>query len=120
MLSGGLGSSVYVKDQIAARYANQPHPAAVGIRIVPCNEPQLVVARGLLLDEQQKWQAGSTMSVLSTRVARASYGIIVMEEYVPSVHYGETVVKDQFDPKKQWVANQIQWLIKKVSPDPSL
>ncbi|KAI6777669.1 hsp70 family chaperone [Emericellopsis cladophorae] len=113
MLSGGLGSSVYVKDQIAARYANQPHPAAVGIRIVPCNEPQLVVARGLLLDEQQKWQTGSTMSVLSTRVARASYGIIVMEEYVPSLHYGETVFNDRFDPKKQWVSNQIQWLIKK-------
>jgi hypothetical protein len=80
VLSGGLGSSTYVRDCLQQRFMNFPHPNAHRVAILPCQDPQLVVVRGLLLDRQQKMETGN-LSVLSTRIARASYGVVVQEVY---------------------------------------
>ncbi len=90
-----------------------PHPNATHAAVVPCQDPQLVVVRGLLLDHQQRMETGN-LSVLATRVARASYGVVVKEAYSPAQHFNEDVVEDPFDSKKRWAINQIQWLIRKV------
>jgi len=113
ILSGGLGSSAYVRDQLQQRFINYPHPNANRVAVVPCSDPQLVVVRGLLLDRQQRWQTGGIASVLAARVARASYGVIVLEAYSPTVHFNEDVRPDQYEPSKKWAINQIEWLIKK-------
>ncbi|KAK0648207.1 hypothetical protein B0T16DRAFT_327490 [Cercophora newfieldiana] len=113
ILSGGLGSSAYVRDQLQQRFINYPHPNANRVAVIPCSDPQLVVVRGLLLDRQQRWQTGGIASVLAARVARASYGVIVREAYSPAVHFNEEVKQDQYEPSKKWAMNQIEWLIKK-------
>ncbi|KAK4163210.1 hypothetical protein QBC43DRAFT_68290 [Cladorrhinum sp. PSN259] len=113
ILSGGLGSSAYVRDRLQQRFLSFPHPNASNVAVIPCNDPQLVVVRGLLLDRQQKWQTGGTTSVLATRIARASYGVVVQEIYSPAHHFNEDIVTDPFDSSQKWAVNQIQWLIRK-------
>ncbi|KAM5342177.1 hypothetical protein ACJ41O_015208 [Fusarium nematophilum] len=113
ILSGGLGSSVYVRETLQRRYTNHPHPNATEVVIVPCRDPQLAVARGLLFDHQQKWETGS-MPVLASRIARASYGVVVQQVYSPTYHFGEDIRNDPYERNKKWAINQIQWLIKKV------
>ncbi|KAH7013012.1 hypothetical protein EDB80DRAFT_709222 [Ilyonectria destructans] len=122
ILSGGLGSSVYVRDVLQARFTSNPHRNAAQVAVVSCREPQLVVARGLLFDQQQKWDTGNK-SVLSTRIARASYGVVVKQLYSPEHHFGEDINDDPFEPNKKWAVNQIQWLIRKgdvINPDSPL
>ncbi|KAM7216812.1 hypothetical protein V8F06_007789 [Rhypophila decipiens] len=113
VLSGGLGSSAYVRDQLQQRFLSYPHPNANRVAVIPCNDPQLVVVRGLLYDRQQRWNTGGTTSVLAARVARASYGVIVQEVYSPALHFNEDLQPDPFDKGKKWAINQIQWLIRK-------
>lgn len=113
VLSGGLGSSAYVRSQLQQRFLSYQHPNANRIAVIPCNDPQLVVVRGLLLDQQQRWQTGGTAPVLATRIARASYGVIVQEVYSSTLHFNEDIRIDQYDPKQKWAMNQIQWLIRK-------
>lgn len=113
VLSGGLGSSAYVRDQLQHRFSNYPHPNASCVAVIPCNDPQLVVVRGLLFDRQQRWNTGGKTSILAARVARASYGVIVQEVYSPALHFNEDLQPDPFDKGKKWAVNQIQWLIRK-------
>ncbi|KAM3566714.1 hypothetical protein ARSEF4850_000365 [Beauveria asiatica] len=112
ILSGGLGSSAYVRQSIQQQLVSFPHPNATNAVVVPCQDPQLVVVRGLLLDHQQRMETGN-LSVLATRVARASYGIVIREAYSPAKHFDEEVIRDQFDPRKRWAVNQVQWMIRK-------
>ncbi|KAF3065460.1 hypothetical protein CFAM422_009516 [Trichoderma lentiforme] len=112
ILSGGLGSSAYVRDKIQQQLITYPHMNAMRVAVVPCHDPQLVVVRGLLLDHQQRMATGN-VPVLAARIARSSYGIIVREMYSPASHFDEDVVQDQWNPKKKWAVNQIQWIIKK-------
>jgi hypothetical protein len=119
VLSGGLGSSAYVRQRLEQQFMSFPHPNASRVAVIPCNEPQLVVVRGLLLDQQQRWETGGTRSVLAQRIARASYGVIVQEAYVPAKHFDEDLADDRFSPGQKFAINQIQWLIRKgdaVSP----
>lgn len=122
VLSGGLGSSTYVRDRLQQQFMSFPHPNASRVTILPCQDPQLVVVRGLLLDRQQNMDSGS-ISVLASRIARASYGVIVREVYSPALHFNEEVVTDSMDGKSRWAINQIEWLIKKgdvVNPNTPL
>ncbi|KAJ6438718.1 Hsp70 family chaperone [Purpureocillium lavendulum] len=114
ILSGGLGSSAYIRQRIERQLRGfpHPHPNAAHAAVVPCQDPQLVVVRGLLLDHQQKMETGN-LSVLATRVARASYGVVVRDVYSPALHFNEDVIEDPFDSKQRWAVNQIQWLIRK-------
>ncbi|KAF4589832.1 Hsp70 family chaperone [Ophiocordyceps camponoti-floridani] len=112
ILSGGLGSSVYVRDRIEAHLDKVPHPNAPSPNVVPVQDAQLVVVRGLLQDHHQRAQSGA-VSVLATRIARASYGVVVKQIYTPAQHFDEDVVRDRFDGTRRWAVNQIQWLIRK-------
>lgn len=102
VLSGGLGSSAYVRDQLQQRFLAFPHPNASRVAVIPCNDPQLVVVRGLLLDRQQRWQTHNTKSILASRLACTSYGVIVEQTYSPEVHIGEGV---RVDSKKKWAVD---------------
>ncbi|KAF9880281.1 hsp70 family chaperone [Colletotrichum karsti] len=122
VLSGGLGGSAYVRDSLQAQFQNYAHQNAEKVAVIPCQDPQLVVVRGLLLDHQQKMETGR-LSVLATRIARASYGVVIKEVYSPQQHFNEDIQDDAFDPKKKWAVNQIRWLIKKgdtVNPNSPL
>ncbi|TDZ35296.1 hypothetical protein C8035_v009826 [Colletotrichum spinosum] len=112
VLSGGLGGSTYVRGSLQHQFRNYAHQNATQISVVPCQDPQLVVVRGLVLDHQQRMETGR-LSVLATRIARASYGVVIKEIYSPQEHFDEEIRNDTFDPKKRWAINQIRWLIRK-------
>ncbi|KAF7554373.1 hypothetical protein G7Z17_g2975 [Cylindrodendrum hubeiense] len=112
ILAGGLGSSAYVREAIQQQLMACNHPNARQVVVIPCQEPQLVVVRGLLFDQQQKIETGN-MAVLASRIARASYGVVIREPYKPSIHFDEEIVHDHLNPKQKWALNQIQWLIRK-------
>ncbi|KAH7126111.1 hypothetical protein EDB81DRAFT_203545 [Dactylonectria macrodidyma] len=112
ILAGGLGSSAYVRETIQQQLMACNHPNAKQIVVIPCQEPQLVVARGLLFDQQQRIETGN-IAVLASRIARASYGVVIREPYSPAIHFDEEVADDRFNPKQKWALNQIQWLIRK-------
>lgn len=112
ILSGGLGSSPYVRDQIQKELLSNPHPCASQIRIIQDPEPQLVVVKGLLLDRMQKLDSGDK-SVLTVRKARASYGVICKFKYNPTVHTHEDLATDPIDGQV-YAMRQIDWLIKKA------
>lgn len=113
ILSGGLGSSAYVRDRLQEELSLNPHPNAARIKIVQAPDPQLVVVKGLLLDRLQKIESG-TRSVVVTRKARASYGVMCKMTYNPEIHFQEELEKDPLDGQ-MYAMSQIDWLIKKVS-----
>ncbi|KAJ0380576.1 hypothetical protein COL26b_001283 [Colletotrichum chrysophilum] len=100
------------KQQPQAIFQSYSHQNAEKVAVIPCQDPQLVVVRGLLLDHQQRMETGR-LSVLATRIARASYGVVIKEVYSPQMHFNEDIQNDAFDPKKKWAVNQIRWLIRK-------
>ncbi|EON96601.1 putative hsp70 family chaperone protein [Phaeoacremonium minimum UCRPA7] len=51
-------------------------------------------------------------SVLLTRKARASYGVIGMVKYNAEKHFNQDIYEDKFDGQR-YALNQINWLIKK-------
>lgn len=89
VLSGGLGSSTYIRDRIQQHVIAYQHANATKIAVIPCHDPQLVV-RGLLLDHQQRVETGS-VPVLVARIALSSYRIVVREMYSPDTHLDEEV-----------------------------
>lgn len=113
VLAGGLGSSEYVRHKLEEHLKQLCHPNASKVAVMQCRDPQLVVARGLLTDRQQKAQNANT-GVLTTRIARASYGVVIRDLYSPTEHDGEDTRRDSFDSTVTWAMNQIQWLIRKV------
>ncbi|RGP69846.1 hypothetical protein FLONG3_7672 [Fusarium longipes] len=122
ILSGGLGSSAYVREALQEHLTKLQHPNARNIVVIPSQDPQLVVARGILENKRQRMESGNK-SVLSSWIARASYGVIVQEVYMPAQHFDEDIRQDPWDPNVKWATNQIQWLIKKgdtVNPDTPL
>lgn len=72
-----------------------------------------MVVKGLLLDRMQRLDTGIN-SVLLTRKARASYGVIGMVKYNAEKHFNQDIYEDKFDGQR-YALNQINWLIKKVS-----
>ncbi|KAF4456804.1 hypothetical protein F53441_1155 [Fusarium austroafricanum] len=122
ILSGGLGSSAYVREALQQRLTNLQHPNAQHVVVIPSQDPQLIVARGILENKRQRMESGDK-AVLSTWIARASYGFIVQQIYMPTHHFDQDVRQDPWDPNIKWAVNQIQWLIKKgdtVNPDSPL
>ncbi|TLD20700.1 hypothetical protein PspLS_08428 [Pyricularia sp. CBS 133598] len=112
ILSGGLGKSEYVRSQMRHILAGRRHERLQSASAVILNseDPQLVVVRGMLFAHQQM-MAG--IPVLRNFVARASYGIIVQEEYDKHKHL--TLPKSDIEiiDKKKWAKNQIKWLFTK-------
>lgn len=112
ILSGGLGSSTYVRDRLQQDLLTTRHPSAPRVQIIQAPDPQLVVVKGLLLDRMQRLDTGN-MSVLVTRKARASYGVLCKTKYNPAIHFNEDLQKDAIDGE-MYAMGQIDWLIKKV------
>lgn len=114
ILSGGLGSSPYVQDRLRWHFDEQNTmniPAAIGLKILAAEEPQLAVVHGLVLDRAQ--QVSQTLDPITSRFARVSYGIVVNQRYDPKIHEGVTPTKDPRDGKK-WVVDRVEWLIRQV------
>jgi hypothetical protein len=86
-------------------------PAAMGLKILAAEEPQLAVVHGLVLDRAQ--QVSKTLDPITSRFARVSYGIVVNQRYDPKMHEGVTPTKDPRDGKK-WVTDRVEWLIRQV------
>jgi len=114
MLSGGLGSSQYVRARLEELLAQHNHPNAQGMVILPCNEPQLVVVRGLVLD--------NTTRVLESRIARMDYGVVLSQTF--TVAEGKLIPQLTDAPVRKpntyMATRQVTWLIQrgqKVSVD---
>lgn len=101
ILSGGLGSSLYVLRELKARFA--------GLKVFCINDPQLAVARGLVMDRVQKLKGGT--GIYSGKCSRVSYGVLCRLPYDKVLHRGEPVEVDPLD-KQKWAVEQIDWLVK--------
>ncbi|KAI1409476.1 hypothetical protein F5Y13DRAFT_169905 [Hypoxylon sp. FL1857] len=114
ILSGGLGSSKYVRDRIQHEMMTSHHPYAQQTKVLQAPDPQLVVVKGLLLDRLQQLDSGLAPVIVS-RVARASYGVVCKTKYNPAIHSNEEIKTDSYDGE-QYAMGQIDWLIRKGDP----
>ncbi|THY30127.1 hypothetical protein D6D00_03140 [Aureobasidium pullulans] len=114
VVSGGFGSSPYLKQRLRKRYELNERDElfnARSIKILSAKEPQLAVCHGLVINRVQELK--TRMSVYTERCCRNSYGIVVRQLYDPMLHQGEDICHDGRD-KQKWAENQIHWLVKKV------
>lgn len=101
VLSGGLGSSKYLQNRVRNRYTN--------MQVLCSPEPQLVVAKGLVMERVQKLNKGA--GIYTGKCSRTSYGVLIRLPYDEVKHRGERVTKDPLD-RMLWAEDQIDWLIK--------
>jgi len=112
VLSGGLGSSPYVRKEIQGRYQHAtPFANVENVEILKAPKPQLAVVHGLVDAEVQK--GINPFPVYTTVRCRVSYGVLVRELYNPARHTDEDVRIDPRDGQR-WAENQINWFIKQV------
>lgn len=114
VLSGGLGHSPYVQQQLRSRYATGGgHQNARNIQVRVAPDPQLAVCKGIVADRVRRLRAGT--SVLSYRCCRASYGTICKELYNKDnpQHVGRATTLDPLNGKP-YVTQSIAWFIVKV------
>ncbi len=133
-MSGGLGSSPYVRKRLKSRYETGLGVSRLNaqeMRIVLVAEPyvnsrptnpyltvdgslyrQLAVVQGLVMDRIQAISRGSV--VFKERCCRLSYGMICRELYNEAKHIGEEVTHDPRD-RQRWAVNQIDWFVVQVS-----
>lgn len=114
VLSGGLGSSQYVRDSVKQYFqsgAGATLSNTAGMHMLLAEDPQLAVVQGLVTDRAQ--ELGQLVKAITERRARVSYGVVVNQRWDPQKHQGQRVYKDPRD-KKQWALNQIEWLIREV------
>ncbi|KAM0795114.1 hypothetical protein BDR22DRAFT_814045 [Usnea florida] len=116
VLSGGFGSSPYVKQRFNVHYRpGSYNPSRIGLRntrVVMVEEPQLAVVQGLVIERWQVTSLGAL--VFNERCCRLSYGILCREEYDPEhnpSHTGQSVFKSPHDGKI-WVEGQIDWFVR--------
>ncbi|KAF5855679.1 hypothetical protein ETB97_008614 [Aspergillus alliaceus] len=118
ILSGGFGSSSYVKKCLVEKYTNpdtKKYPNIQRMQILLADEPQLVVVHGLVLDRIQQIKHG--VITFGTRCSPASYGIICDQIYDPAKHIGEPVRRDSRD-NKIYAMDQVDWLVIQGRPIP--
>ncbi|MCJ1406143.1 hypothetical protein MMC19_000208 [Ptychographa xylographoides] len=116
VMSGGLGSSPYLRDRLKLRYMTDMstvRPNIRGMQVVLVPEPQLVVVQGLVHNRIQEVQYGQ--EVFKMRCCRASYGTICRKKWDPKAHPGEEVKTDPFTSQK-FAMGQIDWLIRQGDP----
>lgn len=113
ILSGGLGSSKYVKQRIIAEIcanASRLHNGG-SLNVLVARDPQLAVVKGLVLERAQTVE--QNIPVWSGRCCRVSYGILCRRIYNPKEHFGEPTVKDPLTGVL-WVEDLIDWIIEVV------
>ncbi|KAL8934105.1 MAG: hypothetical protein Q9216_006076 [Gyalolechia sp. 2 TL-2023] len=115
VLSGGLGSSVYVKKKLTERYTNNKsrYTNAKHLQIYTADDPQTAVVQGLVLNEAQQHETGN--AVLKSRTSPASYGVLCKEPYDEEKHLGLELERDQLDGKL-YAIDVIHWFVKKGDP----
>ncbi|KAI4162215.1 MAG: hypothetical protein LQ342_004235 [Letrouitia transgressa] len=112
VLSGGLGSSVYIKKKLIERYVNNGghYSNAKRLQIYTADDPQTAVVQGLVLNEAQQHETGN--AVLKSRTSPASYGVLCKEPYDAEQHTGMEMERDSHDGKL-YAINVIHWFVKK-------
>ncbi|KAF2012201.1 hypothetical protein BU24DRAFT_353163 [Aaosphaeria arxii CBS 175.79] len=117
ILSGGLGNSAYVRDQLRKRYGahNVTYRNAASLRIRVAPNPQMVVCIGNVADRVQRLKSGQP--VLGWRCCRSSYGLLCKIPYdrKDPNHFGLQPDKDELDGKL-YIRNWVDWFIKKGEP----
>ncbi|PGH31639.1 hypothetical protein GX50_05581 [[Emmonsia] crescens] len=116
VLSGGFGSSPYVRQRLAERYESGNtswHTASMKILIA--EEPQLAVAEGLVMNRIQHLNRG--VIAFGYRCSPVSYGILCDKAYKAHIHLGEPVRYDARD-KKTYAIDQIDWIVIQGDPTP--
>ena len=115
VLSGGLGSSAYVRAQLKSRYefSSSPHPSARQLRVLDSDSGQLAVVQGLLHDRQHVYTLGRP--ILSSRCSRASYGVLCNAEYDKKRHVGLETEVSRVD-EKIYAKDLIRWFVKAGEP----
>ncbi|KAL4914331.1 hypothetical protein BDW62DRAFT_145246 [Aspergillus aurantiobrunneus] len=111
VLSGGFGSSPYVRECLHHRYALPgvaKVPNVLGLQVLMVEEPQLAVVHGLVLDRIQQLRQGVVM--FGSRCSPVSYGIVCDIIYDPEKHLGERVRRDPRDDNL-YAVDQVEWLI---------
>lgn len=119
ILSGGLGSSNYIKQRVRMEIYNTSSRTMNRnrVEIIVAPDPQLAVAKGLVMDRSQT--LSHDITVLAGRCCRVSYGIVCRYPYNSKEHVGEPTVEDPIT-RKPWVEDQIEWIIKEVSHESRL
>ncbi|KAH7135446.1 hypothetical protein B0J11DRAFT_556260 [Dendryphion nanum] len=115
VLSGGLGNSAYVQQQLRLHYRNTslPNARSISVRIAP--DPQLAVCKGLVSDRIRKLL--TSHSVLGWRCCRSSYGTmckILYDKKNPD-HQDKQLMKDPMNGK-MYIMQAIAWFVKKGEP----
>lgn len=117
VLSGGLGSSKYVKNKLEERYCKERrYSNAAEMSILRAMTPQLVVAKGLVTDHlRTRGKDDNSPSVLQNWISPRSYGVLCVKPWDPHVHLSQDKETPDDLTGKVYARNQIQWVIKKVS-----
>ncbi|KAL9120571.1 MAG: hypothetical protein Q9187_002873 [Circinaria calcarea] len=123
VLSGGLGSSLYVKKKLTERYVNniKAYPHAKNLKIHTADDPyalplsnspqgQTAVVQGLVINHAQKREHGT--AVLKSRTCPASYGVLHQTPYDEVLHTGMKIERDPLD-NAMYAVDVIQWFVKK-------
>ncbi|KAJ5084562.1 hypothetical protein NUU61_009141 [Penicillium alfredii] len=119
VLSGGFGSSPYVRRRLLERFGNAAPtkpPNALNMNILLADEPQLVVVHGLVMDRTQQLKQG--VQTFGSRCSPVSYGIVCDKLYNPAKHVGQPLWLDPHDDNT-YAINQVDWLVIKGKPVPS-
>ena len=114
VLSGGLGSSPYVRQRLRSHFEVGPGSSrtnAQDTKIMTVAEPQLAVVQGLVRDRVQSTSRDKV--VFKQRCCRNSYGVLCLQEYDEDnpTHLGQKVTLDSRDGKK-YVEDHIEWFVK--------
>ncbi|EEQ87740.1 uncharacterized protein BDCG_02860 [Blastomyces dermatitidis ER-3] len=109
VLSGGFGSSPYVKRRLLERYESENASCSSGaMKVLIAEEPQLAVVEGLVMNRIQHLHRG--VIPFGSRCSPVSYGILCDKAYKPRIHLGQPVRYDARD-KKIYAVDQIDWII---------
>ncbi|KAM5346959.1 hypothetical protein ACJ41O_009964 [Fusarium nematophilum] len=118
VLSGGLGSSPYVKRRVEEFCTSGQHPVLKTTKVVLSDQPQLAVCMGLVR------HAKRSPTLFPKYCCRASFGIacrapcsgLAEEKWKKFLDQAKTegrpLVKDQFN--KKWIDNCVDWFVRKV------
>lgn len=109
MLSGGLGSSDYVLDELTTyfkRLGNEANSCVTGSKVFRTKgDARTVVAKGLLYNRTTKART------LGEHKARGNYGIIVEEKIGKWSPLGENIKRYPGSDTK-FATDRIRWLVK--------
>lgn len=115
VLSGGLGSSLYVQQRIRKEFCTDARHSSLSYGPLTLNvspEPQLAVCKGVCHD-RLGW-VERRRSVLSSRCCRASYGTQCKILYDPK-NKGHKHLEPVIDPLdgKKYIKNGVEWFIRR-------